>query len=320
MGDSQGCRRALERTFTPLHAISPERQNLAKGFSMAAEIIDGKQISADIRAELAELVKKMQAEHGITPGLAVVLVGEDPASQVYVSNKEQACHDIGFKSIKHVLPAETTEEELLALVEKLNRQEDVHGLLVQLPLPDHIDEDKVILAIDPDKDVDGFHPTSVGRLAIGIPGFVSCTPAGVIELLKRSGTKLEGANAVVVGRSNNVGKPAALLLLAENCTVTVCHSRTKDLGAVTRNADVLVAAVGVPQLIKGDMVKQGATVIDVGIHRTDKGLVGDVDFNAASEKARAITPVPGGVGPMTIAMLMRNTLIAAEMRIEKESR
>ncbi|MHB8792478.1 MAG: bifunctional methylenetetrahydrofolate dehydrogenase/methenyltetrahydrofolate cyclohydrolase FolD [Thermoleophilia bacterium] len=283
---------------------------------MAAEIIDGKQISADIRAELAELVKKMQAEHGITPGLAVVLVGEDPASQVYVNNKEQACLDIGFKSIKHVLPAETTEEELLELVEKLNRQEDVHGLLVQLPLPDHIDEDKVILSIDPDKDVDGFHPTSVGRLAIGIPGFVSCTPAGVIELLKRSGTELEGANAVVVGRSNNVGKPAALLLLAENCTVTVCHSRTKDLGAVTRNADILVAAVGVPQLIKGDMVKEGATVIDVGIHRTDNGLVGDVDFKAASEKARAITPVPGGVGPMTIAMLMRNTLIAAEMRIK----
>lgn len=283
---------------------------------MAAEIIDGKQISADIRAELAELVKKMQAEHGITPGLAVVLVGEDPASQVYVNNKEQACLEIGFKSIKHVLPAETTEEELLALVEKLNRQEDVHGLLVQLPLPDHIDEDKVILSIDPDKDVDGFHPTSVGRLAIGIPGFVSCTPAGVIELLKRSGTELEGANAVVVGRSNNVGKPAALLLLAENCTVTVCHSRTKDLGAVTRNADVLVAAVGVPQLVKGDMVKEGATVIDVGIHRTDNGLVGDVDFEAVKEKARAITPVPGGVGPMTIAMLMRNTLIAAEMRIK----
>ena len=284
---------------------------------MAAKIIDGKQISADIRAELSELVKKMQAEHGITPGLAVVLVGEDPASQVYVNNKEKACLEIGFKSIKHVLPAETTEAELLALVDQLNKQEDVHGLLVQLPLPDHIDEEKVILSIDPDKDVDGFHPTSVGRLAIGIQGFVSCTPAGVIELLKRSGTELEGANAVVVGRSNNVGKPAALLLLAENSTVTICHSRTRDLGAVTRNADVLIAAVGVPQLIKGDMVKEGATIIDVGIHRTDNGLVGDVDFEAVKDKARAITPVPGGVGPMTIAMLMRNTLIAAEMRIEK---
>ncbi|MHB1390937.1 MAG: bifunctional methylenetetrahydrofolate dehydrogenase/methenyltetrahydrofolate cyclohydrolase FolD [Thermoleophilia bacterium] len=284
---------------------------------MTAEIIDGKQISADIRAELAEEVKRMQAEHGITPGLAVVLVGEDPASQVYVNNKEKACQEIGFKSIKHVLPAETTEAELLALIDQLNRQEDVHGLLVQLPVPDHIDEDKVILAIDPDKDVDGFHPISVGRLAIGVPGFVSCTPAGVVELLKRSNTVLEGANAVVVGRSNNVGKPAALLLLDENCTVTICHSRTKDLGAVTRNADVLVAAVGVPQLIKGDMVKEGATVIDVGIHRTDNGLVGDVDFEAVSKKARAITPVPGGVGPMTIAMLMRNTLIAAELAIGK---
>ncbi|MBK5226421.1 MAG: bifunctional methylenetetrahydrofolate dehydrogenase/methenyltetrahydrofolate cyclohydrolase FolD [Thermoleophilia bacterium] len=282
---------------------------------MAAEIIDGKQISADIRAELAEEVKKMESEHGITPGLAVVLVGEDPASQVYVNNKEKACLEIGFKSIKHVLSAETTEAELLALVDKLNQQEDVHGLLVQLPLPGHIDEDRVILSIDPDKDVDGFHPISVGRLAIGLPGFVSCTPAGVIELLKRSGTELEGANAVIVGRSNNVGKPAALLLLGENCTVTICHSRTKDLGAVTRGADVLVAAVGVPELIKGDMVKEGATVIDVGIHRTDNGLVGDVDFEAASLKARAITPVPGGVGPMTIAMLMKNTLKAAEMRL-----
>jgi len=281
---------------------------------MAAEIIDGKQISADIRAELAEEVKKMESEHGIKPGLAVILVGEDPASQVYVNNKEKACLDIGFNSIKHVLPAETTEDELLALVDKLNNQEDVDGLLVQLPLPGHIDEERVILSIDPDKDVDGFHPISVGRLAIGVPGFVSCTPAGVVELLKRSGTELEGANAVVVGRSNNVGKPAALLLLAENSTVTICHSRTKDLGAVTSGADVLVAAVGVPELIKGDMVKEGATVIDVGIHRTDNGLVGDVDFEAASKKARAITPVPGGVGPMTIAMLMKNTLQAAESR------
>ncbi|RJQ42350.1 MAG: bifunctional methylenetetrahydrofolate dehydrogenase/methenyltetrahydrofolate cyclohydrolase FolD [Gaiellales bacterium] len=281
---------------------------------MAAEVIDGKQISADIRAEVAEETKKLIAGKGVTPGLAVVLVGEDPASQVYVNNKEKACQEIGFNSFKHVLPADTSEDDLMKLVDELNGRDDVHGILVQLPLPDHINEERVLLNIDPDKDVDGFHPMSVGKLVVGAETFVACTPAGVIELLKRSGAELEGANAVVVGRSNIVGKPAALLLLSENCTVTVCHSRTKDLGAVTRAADVLVVAVGVPEMIKGDMVKEGATVIDVGIHRTDDGLVGDVAYEEAAAKARAITPVPGGVGPMTIAMLMRNTLEAARRK------
>lgn len=298
-----------------INRVTPATGILRERTLMTAVIIDGKKVSADIRAEVAEEVKKLKTEHGLTPGLAVVLVGEDPASQVYVRNKENACEEVGFNSFKYVLPADTSEGDLLKLVGELNNRGDVHGILVQLPLPKQIDSYKVLYAINPDKDVDGFHPVNVGRLAIGVPGFVSCTPAGVIELLKRSGTELEGANAVVVGRSNNVGKPAALLLLGENCTVTICHSRTKDLGAVTRGADVLVAAVGVPELIKGDMVKEGATVIDVGIHRTDNGLVGDVDFEAASKKARAITPVPGGVGPMTIAMLMRNTLKAAELTI-----
>ncbi|GBE58303.1 bifunctional protein FolD protein [bacterium BMS3Abin01] len=282
---------------------------------MTAQIIDGKQISADIRAEVALDVQKMQEEHGLTPGLAVVLVGEDPASQVYVNNKEKACNEVGFNSIKYELPANTSEDDLIKLVEELNGRADIHGILVQLPLPDQIDEERVLLNIDPDKDVDGFHPMNVGRLVVGAPVFVSCTPAGVIELLKRSGAELEGANAVVVGRSNIVGKPVALLLLGENCTVTICHSRTRDLAAVCRQADVLVAAVGVPEMVKGDWVKEGATIIDVGINRTEDGLVGDVEFEAAAERARAITPVPGGVGPMTIAMLMRNTLKAADLAL-----
>ena len=282
---------------------------------MAATVIDGKQISADIRAEVAEQTKQLTREKGITPGLAVVLVGEDPASQVYVNNKEKACQEIGFNSFKHVLPADTSENDLMKLVDELNGHEDVHGILVQLPLPDHINEERVLLNIDPDKDVDGFHPMNIGRLAVGAPVFVACTPAGVIELLRRSGTELQGANAVVVGRSNIVGKPVALLLLGENCTVTICHSRTRDLGAVTRAADILVVAVGVPQMIRGDMIKEGATVIDVGIHRTDDGLVGDVAYEEAARKARAVTPVPGGVGPMTIAMLMMNTLKAAELTL-----
>ena len=284
---------------------------------MTAEIIDGKKVSADIRAEVAEDVRKMKAEHGLTPGLAVVLVGEDPASQVYVRNKENACEEAGFNSFKYVLPADTGEAGLLKLVGELNNRDDVHGILVQLPLPRQIDSSKVLYAIDPDKDVDGFHPVNVGRLVIGETIFPPCTPAGILELLKRSGTELTGANAVIVGRSNIVGKPAALLLLGENCTVTICHSRTKNLPAVTRAADILVAAVGVPKMITGDMVGDGATVIDVGVNRTDEGLVGDVDFEAASEKARAITPVPGGVGPMTIAMLMRNTFKAAELTLKQ---
>jgi methylenetetrahydrofolate dehydrogenase (NADP+)/methenyltetrahydrofolate cyclohydrolase len=282
---------------------------------MAATIIDGKKVSADIRAEVAKDVARLKEEKGLTPGLAVVLVGEDPASQVYVRNKENACEEVGFTSFKHVLPEDTSEEDLLKLVEELNGRADVHGILVQLPLPKHIDSNKVLYAINPDKDVDGFHPVNVGRLVIGQTIFPPCTPAGILELLKRSGTELTGANAVIVGRSNIVGKPVALLLLAENCTVTICHSKTKDLPAVCRAADILVAAVGVPKMITGDMVGEGATVIDVGVNRTDEGLVGDVDFEAASQKARAITPVPGGVGPMTISMLMRNTLRAAELAL-----
>ncbi|MBE0429164.1 MAG: bifunctional methylenetetrahydrofolate dehydrogenase/methenyltetrahydrofolate cyclohydrolase FolD [Thermoleophilia bacterium] len=282
---------------------------------MAATIIDGKQVSSDIRAEVAQDTARFKEQHGVTPGLAVVLVGEDPASQVYVRNKENACAEVGFNSFKFALPGETGEEELLKLVDELNDRADVHGILVQLPLPEQIDSNKVLYGINPDKDVDGFHPVNVGRLVIGETIFPPCTPAGIMELLKRSGTGFTGANAVIVGRSNIVGKPVALLLLAENCTVTICHSRTKDLPSVTRDADILVAAVGVPKMITGDMVGEGATVIDVGVNRTDEGLVGDVDFAAASEKARAITPVPGGVGPMTIAMLMRNTLRAAELSL-----
>lgn len=283
---------------------------------MAAEIIDGKKVAADIRAEVAAATKKFIQASGVTPGLAVVLVGEDPASEVYVRNKENACAEVGFNSFKYVLGADTSEAELLALVEELNNRDDVHGILVQLPVPKQIDSNKVLYAINPDKDVDGFHPVNVGRLVIGETIFPPCTPAGILELLKRSDTELTGANAVIVGRSNIVGKPVALLLLGENCTVTVCHSRTKDLPAVTRAADILVAAVGVPNMITGDMVGDGATVIDVGVNRTDAGLVGDVDFEAASQKARAITPVPGGVGPMTISMLMRNTLRAAELKLK----
>lgn len=284
---------------------------------MSADIIDGKQVAADIRAEVKRDVARMKEEQGLTPGLAVVLVGEDPASQVYVRNKENACEEVGFNSFKHVLPADTSEADLLSLVGELNSRGDVHGILVQLPLPKHIDSNKVLYAIDPDKDVDGFHPVNVGRLVIGETVFPPCTPAGILELLKRSGTELAGANAVIVGRSNIVGKPVALLLLGENCTVTICHSKTKDLRAVTSAADILVAAVGIPKMITGDMVGEGATVIDVGVNRTDEGLVGDVDFEAAREKARAITPVPGGVGPMTISMLMRNTLRAAELTLGK---
>lgn len=280
-----------------------------------AEIIDGKKISADIRAEVAEAVKKMKEEKGLVPGLAVVLVGEDPASQIYVNNKEKACVEVGFNSFKYVLPTETTQEKLMDLVDELNCREDVHGILVQMPLPKHLDPTPVLLAIDPNKDVDGFHPVNLGRVVVGKALLPSCTPAGCIELLKRSNTQLEGANAVIVGRSNTVGKPVALLLLAENCTVTVAHSKTRDLPAVCRGADILVAAVGVDRMIKGDWVKEGVTVIDVGMNRSAEGLHGDVDFEAVKEKARAITPVPGGVGPMTIAMLMKNTLKAAELTL-----
>ncbi|MCM1045449.1 MAG: bifunctional methylenetetrahydrofolate dehydrogenase/methenyltetrahydrofolate cyclohydrolase FolD [Candidatus Gastranaerophilales bacterium] len=271
-----------------------------------AQIIDGKVISAQIKEELKERVARLK-EQGTEVTLAVIQVGEDPASTVYVRNKKNACAYIGVRSLAYELPEETEEEKLLSLIGELNGRQDVNGILVQLPLPKHIDEEKVLNAIDPKKDVDGFHPQNVGALCIGKAGFVSCTPAGIIQLLKRSGIEVEGKECVVVGRSNIVGKPMAILLLRENGTVTITHSRTKDLREVTRRADILVAAVGKPKMITADYVKEGAVVIDVGIHRNEQNkLCGDVDFESVEPKCSAITPVPGGVGPMTIAMLMNN--------------
>lgn len=278
---------------------------------MSATIIDGNAVSKQIRAELTEKVKNLQGEKNVTPGLAVVLVGENPASQVYVRMKEKACEEVGLYSRKITLPEDVAEDELLGILDDLNADDKIHGILVQLPLPKHIDENKILRRINPDKDVDGFHPVNVGRLVIGEPGFVACTPKGVIELLKRSGTEISGADAVVVGRSNIVGKPVAMLLMHENATVTICHSRTKNLAEKTCAADILIAAIGKPEFITADMVKDGATVIDVGVNRLDDKLVGDVAFESAKEKAGAITPVPGGVGPMTIAMLLTNTVEAA---------
>ena len=274
---------------------------------MTARIIDGKAHAAALRAKVAERAAGLARP----PGLAVVLVGEDPASAVYVRSKGKATREAGMASFEHRLSAETTQAELLALVERLNADATVDGILVQLPLPAHIDASEIIQAIDPDKDVDGFHPVNAGRLATGLPGFVPCTPLGCLLLLRDVHPHLAGLEAVVVGRSNIVGKPMAQLLVAESCTVTVVHSRTRHAFAHVRQADIVVAAVGVPGFIKGDWVKPGATVIDVGINRTDAGLVGDVDFASAVEVAGAITPVPGGVGPMTIACLLRNTLVAA---------
>ncbi len=289
-----------------------------------ARLIDGKAVSAEVIERVKEAARKL-SEAGIRPGLAVVLVGEDPASAVYVKNKSRTAEACGFHSVQHTLSAETSEADLLTLVESLNADPAIHGILVQLPLPKHINEQKVLLAVDPEKDVDGFHPVNVGRLASGARdlALVPCTPAGCVILVKHAlGRDLSGLEAVVVGRSNIVGKPVAQLLLAENCTVTICHSRTRDLASVCRRGDILVAAVGRPEMVKGDWVKPGATVIDVGINRVpapEKGegktrLVGDVDFAAASRVAGAITPVPGGVGPMTIAMLMANTVTAAARR------
>ena len=272
-----------------------------------AQIIDGKKISTEVKEELKQKV----AAEGLEVTLAVIQVGNDPASTVYVGNKKKACEYIGIRSLAYELPEETTEEELLNLVRELNAREDVHGILVQLPLPAHINEDKVIQTISPLKDVDGFHPQSVGALSIGQKGFVSCTPAGVIELLKRSDVEIEGKECVIVGRSNIVGKPMALLMLRENATVTICHSRTKNLKAVTKRADILIVAIGKPKFIDDSYVKDGAVVIDVGIHRDENNkLCGDVDFASVEPKASAITPVPGGVGPMTIAMLMNNCVEA----------
>ena len=276
-----------------------------------AELINGKQIAAEIKEELKIRVENLKKK-GILPCLAVIQVGNDPASSVYVNNKKKTCAAIGIDSRSFSLPKEAKEEELLDLIGRLNEDESVHGILVQLPIPDHMDEKKVIRAISPSKDVDGFHPQNVGALSIGEEGFVSCTPAGIIQLLKRSGISIEGKECVVVGRSNIVGKPMAMLLLKENGTVTVCHSRTKDLPSICRRADILVAAIGKPGFFDKNYIKKGACVIDVGIHRLEnKKLCGDVDFESAAPLASAITPVPGGVGPMTIAMLMVNVVEAA---------
>jgi len=292
---------------------------------MGAEIISGKEVAKAIRAELAEEVADLTQKHGVVPGLCTVLVGEDPASVSYVTAKGKACEKLGMKSLHHELPADTPEEELLAVVDRLNRDDQVHGILVQLPLPKHIDEAKVLYAIDPNKDVDGFHPVNVGRLVIGEEIFPPCTPAGIQELIVRSGTPTEGAEVVVVGRSNIVGKPIAVMMLQKktgaNATVTVCHTRTKNMAEHTLRGDILIVAAGVQNAVTADMVKPGATVIDVGVNRigfTESGkakLVGDVDFDAVKEVAGKITPVPGGVGPMTITMLLKNTLRAAKLGV-----
>jgi 5,10-methylene-tetrahydrofolate dehydrogenase/Methenyl tetrahydrofolate cyclohydrolase len=279
-----------------------------------AEIIDGKKVSEHIRKEIAEEVEKLQNETGITPGLAAVLVGENPASQVYVRNKRKACGEVGIYSEEYKLPEETTEDELLSLIRRLNEDEKIHGILVQLPLPKQINEAKILRTVSPLKDVDGFHPENVGLLVEGNPRFISCTPHGIIKLLDYYGIEIQGKEAVVVGRSNIVGKPVSLLLLHRHATVTICHSRTKPLEEVTRRADILVAAIGRAKFITENMVKEGAVVIDVGINRLPDGkLVGDVDFEGVREKASLITPVPGGVGPMTIAMLLWNTLSPAKI-------
>lgn len=292
---------------------------------MAAQIIDGKAIAAQIRAQIRAEVEIL-SNKGVTPGLAVVLVGQDPASVSYVTAKQRACQQVGIRSIDHHLTASTSQQELIGLIRTLNTRQDVHGILVQLPLPDHIDQMAVIEAIEPAKDVDGFHPINVGRMVIGQPALLPCTPHGIIELLTRSGVKIEGAEVVIVGRSNIVGKPLANMLLQKtaggNATVTICHSRTRQITAHTLRADILIAAIGSPRAITADMVRPGAVVIDVGVNRmpqpgTSSGfrLVGDVDFEAVKERAAMITPVPGGVGPMTIAMLLANTVQAAKAQI-----
>ena len=281
---------------------------------MTARLIDGRAAAAALRQRVATQVAAFRAATGRPPGLATVLVGEDPASAVYVRSKGKATVEAGMESFSRTLPADTSQAELLALIAGLNADPAVDGILVQLPLPPHIDANAIILAIDPDKDVDGFHPINAGRLAIGLPGFVACTPLGCLMLLKDTLGELAGLHAVVVGRSNIVGKPMAQLLLRESCTVSIVHSRTHDLPSITRQADILVAAIGQPRMILGDWIKPGATVVDVGINRTDEGLVGDVDFAGASKVASAISPVPGGVGPMTIACLIRNSFVSAARR------
>ena len=282
-----------------------------------AKILSGKEVSARVRENLKKEVQKL-TEAGTRPGLAVVIVGNDSASQVYVKNKEKACEELGMYSEKYALPENTTEEELLELINKLNSDKNIHGILVQLPLPIHLDDKTIINNILPEKDVDAFHPTNVGRIMIGDFDFVPCTPAGIMELIHESGVKVEGKECVVIGRSNIVGKPMAMLLLHENGTVNICHSRTKDLKEHTKRADILIAAVGIPKFVTADMVKEGAVVIDVGMDRDENGkLCGDVNFDEVEPIAGAITPVPGGVGPMTISMLMKNTLTAAKRAHEK---
>ncbi len=279
------------------------------------QIIDGKKVSAEVKEQVRKQVEELKAAHGITPGLAVVIVGDDPASRVYVNNKKKACEVVGFKSEEYALPAETTQEELLALVEKLNNKADINGILVQLPLPKHLDDKAVIEAINPQKDVDAFHAVNVGKIMLGEYDFLPCTPAGVMEMLHSYDIPVSGKNCVVIGRSNIVGKPMAMLLLHENGTVTICHSRTQNLAEVCARADILVAAVGKPKFVTADMVKEGAVVIDVGMDRDENGkLCGDVDFENVKDKCSYITPVPGGVGPMTIATLMKNTLKACKLQ------
>lgn len=277
------------------------------------EIIDGKLIAKRVRDEIREEAANLQERCGIKPGLSVILVGEDPASKVYVRNKHKACKEAGIISFEHILPAETTEKDLLALIEHNNSDPAVNGILVQLPLPGHIDKDRVLEAISPAKDVDGFHPYNIGKLLTGTPLFEPCTPLGIMTLIDSTGVDIEGSDAVIVGRSNIVGKPMAFMLLKRHATVTICHSRTKDLADKVRSADIVVAAVGVLEMVKGDWIKEGAVVIDVGMNRNAEGkLAGDVDFAGAKKKAGYITPVPGGVGPMTIAMLLKNTLLSAK--------
>ena len=280
------------------------------------QIIDGKKVSAEVKANVKRLTDELKAKHNITPGLAVVIVGDDPASRVYVNNKKKACEAVGFISEEYALPASTTQEELLSLVETLNNKADINGILVQLPLPKHLDDKAVIAAIDPKKDVDAFHAVNVGKIMLGEYDFLPCTPAGVMEMLHAYEIPVEGKECVVIGRSNIVGKPMAMLLLKENCTVTMCHSRTQNLAEHTRRADILVAAVGKAGFVTADMVKPGAIVIDVGINRVDGKVKGDVDYDAVKEVAGWITPVPGGVGKMTITMLLMNTVEAAERMLK----
>jgi len=316
--------RELAKSFSKWRLLGVPHNGQDGSDNLSGQIIDGKSISQQIREELKDDVKRL-TEKGIKPGLAVILVGENPASKVYVGSKEKACNELGIYSEAYRLPESASEEELLSLIDELNAKKEIDGILVQLPLPDHVNEEKILMRIDPDKDVDGFHPVNVGRMVIGNPRFLPCTPWGIQELLKRTNIDPSGKHVVVIGRSNIVGKPVACILVqkaeAANATVTICHSRTQNIAEIARQADILVAAIGKPKFVTADMVKDGAVIIDVGVNRipdaTKKSgtrLVGDVDFDAVKDKVSAITPVPGGVGPMTIAMLMMNTVRSAKFR------